>query len=239
MGEAAQIQAELARRLGAARVAVAGLSLEGFRDLVERWAQAQGTSPQVTSALGCRPIACRDLKALGASARAERRVLIVDNTVETHLGCPAVRLGAHACFEPAGEHAVLVGLSRDARETAPGLVDAVDGASAGQDAAWTRAWEGACERARAWRAASDAAQVIASYLRCHPRVAEVRYPGLRSDPSYAVAARTLTNGFGPFVDYRIGGASAFFRIEATPRDPRAQVMALERELATAQAAHGA
>lgn len=50
-----------------------------------------------------------------------------------------------------------------------------------------------------WRSSSDAAQVLACYLRCHPRVQEVRYPGLTSDPAYREASSTLRGGFGPQV----------------------------------------
>lgn len=86
------------------------------------------------------------------------------------------------------------------------------------------------ERYRHFRATSDAAQVIASYLVCHPKVAEVRYPGLKADASYAVASRVLQGGFGPFVDYRLAGEDAWLRVEACEGDVREQVMALEREL---------
>ena len=52
------------------------------------------------------------------------------------------------------------------------------------------------------RAASDVAQAFAAYLSCHPAVAEVRYPGLKSDPSFAVAAQVLVGGFGPLISWR-------------------------------------
>ena len=92
------------------------------------------------------------------------------------------------------------------------------------------------ERYRRYQATSDAAQVIASYLACHPKVAEVRYPGLKGDPTYGIAARVLQGGFGPFVDYRMADGSdgaAWVRVEATEEDARDQVMGLERLLATA------
>lgn len=54
-----------------------------------------------------------------------------------------------------------------------------------------------------WREASDAAQVVANYLRCHPAVCDVRYPGLTSDPDYREASVTLRGGFGPWVDLRL------------------------------------
>ena len=84
------------------------------------------------------------------------------------------------------------------------------------------------KRYRHYRLTSDAAQVIASYLVCHPRVLEVRYPGLKSDPSFSIAARTLQGGFGPIVDYRL--ADGWHRLEATDADVREQVMELERKL---------
>lgn len=94
-----------------------------------------------------------------------------------------------------------------------------------------------------WRAASDAAQVQASYLACHPRVAAVRYPGLRTDPAFGRAAATVRGGFGPYVDFlpaQVSGETGaqtaalpagWLRLVAAPADPRPQVLALEALLA--------
>ena len=79
-----------------------------------------------------------------------------------------------------------------------------------------------------WRALSDAAQVVASYLACHPRVEAVRYPGLKADPDFPHAANVLVGGFGPHVRYRMAGEWRLW--EADERDPRDQVMDLERLL---------
>ena len=76
-----------------------------------------------------------------------------------------------------------------------------------------------------WRALSDAAQVVANYLVCHPRVEVVRYPGLKSDPDFGRAANTLVGGFGPRVAYRAAGEWRLW--EADERDARDQVMELE------------
>ena len=82
-----------------------------------------------------------------------------------------------------------------------------------------------------WKAISDVAQVAANYLRCHPRVEAVRYPGLKQDASFEVAARTLTGGFGPLVDYRLHGDEAWQRVSlAADTDPRDEVMRLEQLL---------
>ena len=79
-----------------------------------------------------------------------------------------------------------------------------------------------------WRVLSDAAQVVANYLVCHPRVDAVRYPGLKSDPDFPRAANTLIGGFGPLVAYRLAGEWRLW--EADERDPREQVMELESQL---------
>lgn len=76
-----------------------------------------------------------------------------------------------------------------------------------------------------WRALSDAAQVVANYLVCHPRVEAVRYPGLKRDPDFPRAANTLVGGFGPYVRYCAAGEWRLW--EADTRDVRDQVMELE------------
>jgi len=57
------------------------------------------------------------------------------------------------------------------------------------------------------------AQRIADHLAAHPKVAWVRYPGLKSDPSHTVASRYLKNGFGGMVVFGVrGGYDAAVRI---------------------------
>lgn len=83
-----------------------------------------------------------------------------------------------------------------------------------------------------WRARSDAAQVAANYLRCHPKVADVRYPGLTTDGSYREASSTLRGGFGPFVWVRVADEPRWRLFEADADDALGQVMGLESVLAT-------
>lgn len=52
------------------------------------------------------------------------------------------------------------------------------------------------------------AMAVAKYLKIHPQVAWVRYPGLEDDPSHEVAARYLTRGFGGMVVFGIKGGMA-------------------------------
>ncbi len=49
------------------------------------------------------------------------------------------------------------------------------------------------------------AMAVARFLKTHPRVAWVRYPGLEDDPTHPVAARYLKNGFGGMVVFGIQG----------------------------------
>ena len=84
-----------------------------------------------------------------------------------------------------------------------------------------------------WRARSDAAQAVACYLACHPRVAAVRYPGLTSDPDYQRASSTLRCGFGPWVDVCLAGGEkpGWLRLGVTDADAPAWVCRLEELLA--------
>ena len=82
-----------------------------------------------------------------------------------------------------------------------------------------------------WRRRSDAAQVAACYLACHPRVERVRYPGLKGDELFGRAAGTLRCGFGPRVAIRAEGEWLLW--EADDRDAREQVEELELLLAPA------
>ena len=49
------------------------------------------------------------------------------------------------------------------------------------------------------------ALAVARYLKGHPSVAWVRYPGLGDDPAHSTAARVLGGGFGGMVVFGIGG----------------------------------
>ena len=78
-------------------------------------------------------------------------------------------------------------------------------------------------------AASDAAQVVAAYLACHPRVEAVRYPGLKTDPNFARATSQLVGGFGPYVDYMWKESPGeWHRFTATDEDARTQIINFER-----------
>ena len=46
---------------------------------------------------------------------------------------------------------------------------------------------------------------VARFLKTHPKVTWVRYPGLEDDPTYPVASKYLTKGFGGMVVFGIAG----------------------------------
>lgn len=80
------------------------------------------------------------------------------------------------------------------------------------------------------RAENDNAATIASYLVCHPEVAEVFYPGLKTDDGFALAAQILAHGFGNVVEYSTEDDGTIRRIHATAGDIFDQIEELERAL---------
>jgi O-acetylhomoserine (thiol)-lyase len=60
---------------------------------------------------------------------------------------------------------------------------------------------------------SENALKVAEFLKKHPKVAWVRYPGLKDDPTYAKASHYLKNGFGGMVVFGVkGGYDAAVKI---------------------------
>lgn len=224
--EGASTLADVRRDLGASSVWLLALSV---RELLERGLRpAQGS--WLVAPLAGAPVCCLDVRSLGKRARALDKALIVDDSLPGACGCAAVRLGAHAAYMVLGERLCLVAVARDAEHVLPGVCGRLERLSRSEGAEPAVLGETLAERARAWQAQSDAAQVVASYLRCHPQVHELRYPGLKGDPSFAVAARTLQRGFGPFIDWRAHSSSDWSRIVCTADDSRTQIIALERAL---------
>ncbi len=67
------------------------------------------------------------------------------------------------------------------------------------------------------RAASDSAALLATWLREHPGIAQVLYPGLQSHPGHTVATRQMS-GYGAMLSIRVrGGARAAIATAARVR----------------------
>ncbi len=56
---------------------------------------------------------------------------------------------------------------------------------------------------------SSNALAVATFLRQHPKVKQVRYPGLPGDPAYVLAQKYLPDGCGAIVTFDIENAQAF------------------------------
>ena len=161
-----------------------------------------------------------DLRALSAAARAAGALLLVDNTVPSHVGCAPLELGAHIAFEAldrvgAGSLskkcvAVAVARSRGSRKRpADPLADEAYGLLQGArsdllDTSDLEALAAGLDSLPArMQTHMDHARALAEYLFCHPAVARVAYPGLKSHPDHAVAANVLRHGCGPAVDFEL------------------------------------
>lgn len=180
-----------------------------------------------------------DLRALAAAAREAGAFLIVDNTVPSCFGCEPLKLGAHFSFEAldrlgAGalpDKLVAAGapFSHASRKRpADPLADAAYrllGACAEQlraagcadgltDAEADLIAQGLDTLPERMQRHMDHARALAEYLRCHPSVARVHYPGLPQHPDHAQAANVLLHGGGPAVDFELarGAAGRFLSV---------------------------
>ena len=166
------------------------------------------------SVLGECPIACADVRSEASRTHASGGALVVDLANVSTFGCAAFREGADAFVESladvTGEHGlVAIGFSRDLVSKVPDLNGTLDGwgdlpDGRELDLLERRQFDFDSRR----RAACDCAQVVAEYLRCHPSVSQVWYPGLKGDPTHEVATRVLQSGFGPIVDFEARGTVA-------------------------------
>jgi len=214
---------ELARERGASSVWAVRLAADEAASALMRLNGASRLVMPLTAA----PLSCVDLRALGFEAHCDEWALVVDATDCGVSGCACERLGAHASVTGLDDEACLVAVARDAEQALCGVVEWASALPALDEAELSTL---VARSRRYWHAASDEAQVVTAYLGCHPRVAELRYPGSRKDPSFAVAARTLQGGFGPFVDLRLHGETSWRRLRCTGREPKEAVLSLERAL---------
>lgn len=219
----------VAANVGAAATDVAhvGAAVTGARTL----------KPQLIEPLCGRPIGVVDVKGYARqlaalrehnSSTAEISFLIAD---VRRFGCelsPACRLGAWLAIDedPGFPDFVVVGIAKDADVRVVTLVEAV-----ATDADKIQATFGSDEAREARRTsrhhANDAAAVIAAYLRAHPKVAEVRYPGLKDKEQFKIASTQLVGGFGPIVDFRTQELpDVWQRLKATYDDPKQQILNL-------------
>jgi len=156
-----------------------------------------------------------DLPAICAAPRKPGAIVAVDNTFATPLNQQPLALGATVSLQSAtkfiGGHSDLLAGIATTRD--PALARALErsrslnGATPGALETFL-AVRGARTLALRLERAQQSAMTLAERLVQHPRVTCVRYPGLASHPTHAVARRVLA-GFGTLISFDVmGGAEA-------------------------------
>ena len=152
-----------------------------------------------------------DLEALGRACREAGVPAVVDNTFASPYLCNPVRYGfdfvLHSATKYIGGHNDLIGgiVCSDAESSAR-LRDTV--IETGATMAPLEAW--LCMRGLAtlelrMQRHGENALALATFLREHPNVERVHYPGLRSHPQHELALRQLPNGCGGMLAFEVPG----------------------------------
>ena len=150
-----------------------------------------------------------DLSALAAAAHARGALLLVDNSLASPYHCRPLEAGADLVIESitkflGGHHDLVLGCVAGSRELVEpmrllasrlGIVSAVL-------ESWLAVRSIATLDVRLARSSANALRV-ARWLASHPKVAATHYPGLETDPSHAIAKKTLVEGFGSVVSFEI------------------------------------
>jgi cystathionine gamma-synthase len=156
-----------------------------------------------------------DLKAICSAPRKAGAILVVDNTFATSLNQRPLEIGAdismHSATKFIGGHSDLLAglLATKKPDLLAGIRKSrtVNGATPGVLEAFL-AVRGVRTMALRLERAQETAGRLANWLAAHPAVELVRYPGLESHPTHALAAAQL-DGFGTMISFDVaGGAEA-------------------------------
>ncbi len=156
-------------------------------------------------------LAVADLEAICSSPRKAGTIVAVDNTFATPLNQQPLDLGATVSLQSAtkfiGGHSDLLAGVATTRDVAMWQAlwrsRQLAGATPGALEAFL-AVRGARTLAVRLERAQRTAMFLAERLEAHPRVSRVRYPGLPSHPTHAVAKRVL-KGFGTIISFDVAG----------------------------------
>lgn len=156
-----------------------------------------------------------DLEAICSAPRRPGAIVAVDNTFATPLNQQPLEFGASVSLQSAtkfigGHSDLLTGVAttrdealwhrlRRSRE--------LNGATPGTLEAFLAA-RGVRTLAIRLQRAQQSAAILAARLENHPKVTRVRYPGLTSHPTHAIAARVL-KGFGTIISFDLEGGAEF------------------------------
>jgi cystathionine gamma-synthase len=153
-----------------------------------------------------------DIAACAEIARAAGAILVCENTFASPVVQRPFRHGADVVVHSvtkylAGHSDVMAGvvLVADNTDLANRVraFQRVAGAVLSPFDAWL-ALRGIQTLAARMRVHCDNALAVARFLAAHPAVARVRYPGLETDPGYAVASKQM-NGYGGMLSFEIHG----------------------------------
>ena len=152
-----------------------------------------------------------ELDVICKAPRKQGAILVVDNTFATPLNQLPLDLGATVSMQSAtkfigGHSDLLAGVVTTRDETlwqALKKTRVLAGATPGALEAYL-AVRGARTLVLRYRRAQNNALILAQWLETHPRVSRVRYPGLPSHPTHAIAKRVL-NGFGTIISFEVRG----------------------------------
>ena len=152
-----------------------------------------------------------DLEAICSAPRKSGAILAVDNTFATPLNQRPLDFGATVSLQSAtkfigGHSDLLAGIATTRDEAfwhALRRSRELTGATPGALEAFL-AVRGARTLALRLRHAQQTAMTLAERLEKHPHVTHVRYPGLPSHPTHAVAKRVL-KGFGTIISFDVAG----------------------------------
>lgn len=164
-----------------------------------------------------------DIAAVAAVAHGADATLVVDNTFATPYLQRPLELGAdvvvHSVTKYLGGHSDLIGGAVVTDD--PGLAERLRflqnavGAVPGPMDCYL-ALRGIKTLAVRMEAHCRSAGRIAEFLRGHPRVRAVHYPGLADHPGHTVAARQM-RGFGGMVSFEVADADAAIRVAESTR----------------------
>jgi cystathionine gamma-synthase/methionine-gamma-lyase len=150
-----------------------------------------------------------DVRSLATIAHQRGALVVVDNTLASPYHCRPAEHGCDLVIESitkflGGHHDIVSGCVTGSRALVEPL--RLPAARAGLISAAFDSWLATRSIAtlgvRLARS-SATALTVAAWLERHPKVAAVRYPGLPSDASHAVARRTLSSGFGSVVSFEL------------------------------------
>ncbi|HEY9142814.1 MAG TPA: cystathionine gamma-synthase [Arenimonas sp.] len=157
-----------------------------------------------------------DIQAVAAKARARGLIVVVDNTFCSPMLQQPLALGAHIVMHSATKYLnghsdivggmAVVGDDTELAEKMAYLQNAIGGVQGPFDS--FLALRGLKTLHLRMKAHCENAQAIAEYLEKHPKVERVAYPGLKSHPQHALAARQMKGAGGMVSVWLKGGFEA-------------------------------